>query len=122
VPPCLTRTLRNRFFRGRHNQLTVAAIQHEDVAGFSRSVNAPAKTGNIFVLDRSNGKLVVPAPEKPVPQGAAKGRYGFTVNGNVRQRRLGRHIHIPQIVVNGLVAPRQGLPADGRIHAGYLGR
>jgi quinoprotein glucose dehydrogenase len=32
----------------------------------------PAKTGNIFVLDRSNGKLVVPAPEKPVPQGAAK--------------------------------------------------
>jgi quinoprotein glucose dehydrogenase len=35
-------------------------------------IYAPAKTGNIFVLDRSNGKLVVPAPEKPVPQGAAK--------------------------------------------------
>ena len=68
------RTLRNRFFRGRHNQLTVAAIQHEDVAGFSRSVND---------------------------------RHGFAVNGNVRQRRLGRHIHIPQIVVNGLIAPRQ---------------
>lgn len=27
------------------------------------------------MLDRSNGKLVDPAPEKPVPQGAAKGDY-----------------------------------------------
>jgi quinoprotein glucose dehydrogenase len=36
-------------------------------------IYAPAKTGNIFVLDRRNGKLVVPAPETPVPQGAAKG-------------------------------------------------
>ncbi len=36
-------------------------------------IYAPAKTGNIFVLDRRNGELVVPAPEKPVPQGAAKG-------------------------------------------------
>ncbi|OON39361.1 pyrroloquinoline quinone-dependent dehydrogenase [Izhakiella australiensis] len=33
----------------------------------------PAKTGNIFVLDRRTGKPVVAAPEKPVPQGAAKG-------------------------------------------------
>ncbi|SFN42465.1 quinoprotein glucose dehydrogenase [Izhakiella capsodis] len=33
----------------------------------------PAKTGNIFVLDRRTGKLVVAAPEKPVPQGAARG-------------------------------------------------
>jgi len=36
-------------------------------------VYAPAKTGNIFVLDRRTGALVVPAPEKPVPQGAAAG-------------------------------------------------
>ena len=36
-------------------------------------VYAPAKTGNIFVLDRRTGKLVVPAPETPVPQGAAPG-------------------------------------------------
>lgn len=36
-------------------------------------VYAPAKTGNIFVLDRRTGKLVVPAPERPVPQGAATG-------------------------------------------------
>lgn len=36
-------------------------------------VYAPAKTGNIFVLDRRTGKLVVPAPERPVPQGAAAG-------------------------------------------------
>ncbi|MGD7069091.1 glucose/quinate/shikimate family membrane-bound PQQ-dependent dehydrogenase [Acetobacter sp. AAB5] len=34
---------------------------------------APAKTGNIFVLDRRNGHLLVPAPEMPVPQGAAPG-------------------------------------------------
>lgn len=36
-------------------------------------IYAPAKTGNIFVLDRRDGKLVVPAPEKSVPQGPAKG-------------------------------------------------
>ncbi|WP_213989410.1 glucose/quinate/shikimate family membrane-bound PQQ-dependent dehydrogenase [Sodalis sp. dw_96] len=36
-------------------------------------IYVPAKTGNIFVLDRRNGKLVVPAPETPVPQGASKG-------------------------------------------------
>ncbi|MFT9386727.1 glucose/quinate/shikimate family membrane-bound PQQ-dependent dehydrogenase [Acetobacter sp.] len=34
---------------------------------------APAKTGNIFVLDRRDGHLLVPAPETPVPQGAAAG-------------------------------------------------
>ena len=36
-------------------------------------VYAPAKTGNLFVLDRRTGALVVPAPELPVPQGAAPG-------------------------------------------------
>ncbi|WP_038712727.1 glucose/quinate/shikimate family membrane-bound PQQ-dependent dehydrogenase [Burkholderia sp. lig30] len=36
-------------------------------------VYAPAKTGNIFVLDRRTGTPVVPAPELPVPQGAAPG-------------------------------------------------
>lgn len=36
-------------------------------------IYAPAKTGNIFVLDRRNGQLIVPAPEEPVPQGAAPG-------------------------------------------------
>ena len=34
---------------------------------------APAKTGNIFVLDRRTGALVVPAPETRVPQGPAPG-------------------------------------------------
>lgn len=38
-------------------------------------IYVPAKTGNIFVLDRRTGKTVVPAPETPVPQGAAKGDY-----------------------------------------------
>lgn len=37
------------------------------------AVYAPAKTGNLFVLDRRTGALVVPAPEMPVPQGAAPG-------------------------------------------------
>jgi quinoprotein glucose dehydrogenase len=38
-------------------------------------VYVPTKTGNIFVLDRRNGKLVVPAPERPVPQKPAKGDF-----------------------------------------------
>jgi len=37
------------------------------------AIYAPAKTGNIFVLDRRDGHLIVPAPEVPVPQGAAPG-------------------------------------------------
>ncbi|MBU9809024.1 glucose/quinate/shikimate family membrane-bound PQQ-dependent dehydrogenase [Rahnella sp. C60] len=37
------------------------------------AIYVPTKTGNIFVLDRRDGKLIVDAPEKPVPQGAAKG-------------------------------------------------
>jgi quinoprotein glucose dehydrogenase len=37
------------------------------------AIYAPAKTGNIFVLDRRMGTPIVPAPEQPVPQGAAKG-------------------------------------------------
>ncbi|OLL31237.1 pyrroloquinoline quinone-dependent dehydrogenase [Burkholderia sp. SRS-W-2-2016] len=36
-------------------------------------VYVPAKTGNLFVLDRRTGAPVVPAPERPVPQGAAPG-------------------------------------------------
>ncbi|GBR01034.1 PQQ-dependent membrane-bound glucose dehydrogenase [Acetobacter oeni LMG 21952] len=34
---------------------------------------APAKTGNIFVLDRRTGQPIVQAPETSVPQGAAPG-------------------------------------------------
>jgi quinoprotein glucose dehydrogenase len=37
------------------------------------AIYVPAKTGNIFVLDRRDGHLLVPAPERPVPQGAATG-------------------------------------------------
>ena len=37
------------------------------------AIYIPAKTGNIFVLDRRDGHLLVPAPETPVPQGAAPG-------------------------------------------------
>lgn len=41
--------------------------------GIVPAIYVPAKTGNIFVLDRRNGQLIVPAPETPVPQGAAPG-------------------------------------------------
>nr|AAD23735.1 glucose dehydrogenase [Tatumella morbirosei] len=36
-------------------------------------IYVPTKVGNIFVLNRATGQLVVPAPERAVPQGAAKG-------------------------------------------------
>lgn len=36
-------------------------------------IYAPAKTGNLYVLDRRTGTPVVPAPERAVPQGAAPG-------------------------------------------------
>ena len=35
----------------------------------------PTKTGNLFVLDRRTGQLIVPAPERQVSQGAAPGDY-----------------------------------------------
>ncbi|MEL4015792.1 glucose/quinate/shikimate family membrane-bound PQQ-dependent dehydrogenase [Dryocola clanedunensis] len=56
------------------SQPTLADIQDKN-GNVVPVIYAPAKTGNIFVLDRRDGKLVVPAPEKPVPQGAAKGDY-----------------------------------------------
>jgi quinoprotein glucose dehydrogenase len=34
---------------------------------------ASTKRGDLYVIDRRDGSLVVPAPERPVPQGAAKG-------------------------------------------------
>lgn len=41
--------------------------------GITPAIYIPAKTGDIFVLDRRDGHQLVPAPEKPVPQGPAKG-------------------------------------------------
>jgi quinoprotein glucose dehydrogenase len=41
--------------------------------GIVPAIYVPAKTGNLFVLDRRDGKLIVPAPETPVPQDAAPG-------------------------------------------------
>jgi len=54
------------------SQPTLADIPTKDGA-IVPVVYAPTKTGNLFVLDRRNGALVVPAPERPVPQGAAPG-------------------------------------------------
>ncbi|MGY4629961.1 glucose/quinate/shikimate family membrane-bound PQQ-dependent dehydrogenase [Bradyrhizobium sp. USDA 4486] len=41
--------------------------------GVTPAIYIPAKTGDIFVLDRRDGHQLVPAPEKPVPQGPAPG-------------------------------------------------
>jgi quinoprotein glucose dehydrogenase len=41
--------------------------------GVVPAIYAPTKSGNIFVLDRRTGRLIVNAPERPVPQGAAPG-------------------------------------------------
>jgi quinoprotein glucose dehydrogenase len=41
--------------------------------GVVAAVIQPTKTGNLFVLDRRTGQPIVPAPERPVPQGAAPG-------------------------------------------------
>ncbi|MDR5822514.1 glucose/quinate/shikimate family membrane-bound PQQ-dependent dehydrogenase [Caballeronia sp. LZ043] len=53
-------------------QPTIADIT-DQMGNTVPAIYAPAKTGNIFVLDRRTGKPIVPAPERPVPQGAAKG-------------------------------------------------
>jgi len=41
--------------------------------GVVPAILQPAKTGNLFVLDRRTGVPIVPAPERAVPQGAAPG-------------------------------------------------
>jgi quinoprotein glucose dehydrogenase len=53
-------------------QPTIADLKDKD-GNVIPAIYAPAKTGNIFVLDRRTGKPIVPAPETPVPQGAATG-------------------------------------------------
>jgi quinoprotein glucose dehydrogenase len=54
------------------SQPTLADITDKD-GNTVPVVYVPAKTGNIFVLNRETGKPVVPAPETSVPQGPAKG-------------------------------------------------
>jgi quinoprotein glucose dehydrogenase len=54
------------------SQPTLADITDKD-GNVVPIIYIPAKTGNLFVLDRRTGALVVPAPEMPVPQGAAPG-------------------------------------------------
>lgn len=44
-----------------------------DLPGGVPAIVQPTKSGNLFVLDRRDGHLIVPAPERPVPQGAAPG-------------------------------------------------
>lgn len=53
------------------SQPSLIDLQTKD--GVIPAIVQPAKTGNLFVLDRRNGRLIVPAPERPVPQGAAPG-------------------------------------------------
>jgi quinoprotein glucose dehydrogenase len=53
------------------SQPSLADVQ--TAGGIVPAIYVPAKTGNIFVLDRRDGKLIVPAPETPVPRDAAPG-------------------------------------------------
>ncbi len=53
------------------SQPTLVDIQTAN--GVVPAVLQPAKTGNLFVLDRRTGVPIVPAPERPVPGGAAPG-------------------------------------------------
>jgi quinoprotein glucose dehydrogenase len=48
-------------------------VDLDTAAGKVPALVASTKRGDIYVLDRRNGQLLVPAPEQPVPQGAAKG-------------------------------------------------
>jgi quinoprotein glucose dehydrogenase len=52
-------------------QPSLADVQTEK--GVVPALYMPTKSGNIFVLDRRNGQLIVPAPELPVPQDGAPG-------------------------------------------------
>jgi quinoprotein glucose dehydrogenase len=48
-------------------------VDLETAHGTVPALVASSKRGDIYVLDRRNGRLIVPAPERPVPQGAARG-------------------------------------------------
>ncbi|GBQ05530.1 membrane-bound PQQ-dependent dehydrogenase, glucose/quinate/shikimate family [Saccharibacter floricola] len=55
-------------------QPTLVDITQKD-GSLVPAIYVPAKDGDVFVLDRRTGKTIVPAPEVPVPQGAAPGDY-----------------------------------------------
>ena len=48
-------------------------VDLQTATGIVPAIVQPAKTGNLFVLDRRTGVPIVPAPERAVPQGAAPG-------------------------------------------------
>ena len=48
-------------------------VDLQTATGVVPAIIQPAKTGNLFVLDRRTGVPIVPAPERAVPQGAAPG-------------------------------------------------
>ncbi len=48
-------------------------VDLQTATGVVPAIIQPAKTGNLFVLDRRTGVAIVPAPERAVPQGAAPG-------------------------------------------------
>ncbi|GBR50294.1 PQQ-dependent membrane-bound glucose dehydrogenase [Neokomagataea thailandica NBRC 106555] len=56
------------------SQMSLVDITQKD-GTIVPALYAPAKTGDIFVLDRRTGKEIVPAPETKVPGGAAAGDY-----------------------------------------------
>ena len=106
--------------------------------GVVPAIIQPTKMGNLFVLDRRNGELIVPAPERPVPQGAGARRPHRTDTAVLRadipaggetDRRghVGRHDlrpaavpdHVPSTALRGhvhaaVVAGHARLPGQSR--------
>ncbi|SRN38422.1 Uncharacterised protein [Shigella flexneri] len=70
--------------------------------------------GNRFFRGRNHQFAITTIEHKNVTgfRRSVNNRHFLTINGDVRQRRLCRKIHVPQVVVNGLVAPRQ-FPGSG---------
>lgn len=67
-------------FQGVHHDLwdmdfpaQPSLVDLQTAAGIVPAILQPAKTGDLFVLDRRDGRPVVPVTERPVPQGAAPG-------------------------------------------------
>jgi quinoprotein glucose dehydrogenase len=58
--------------------------------GIRPALLAATKRGDIFVLDRRTGEPIVPAPEKPVPQGAPPRATGYRQRNRSHSCRFNR--------------------------------
>ena len=70
------------FFQNVHHDLwdmdmpsQPSLVDLDRPGGVVPAIYVPAKTGNIFVIDRRDGHLIVPAPERPVPRSDVAGEH-----------------------------------------------